>query len=371
LLFGETYKDAKLIKLEENYRSSGEILNLINDTASNISLGYNKKLFTSVTSLKTKPQVYKFKNDYSEAEFIGDEIIRLKNIMPYNKMSVLCRASYQSNFVQAEFLKRNIPFIMVGGIKFIEKKHIKDLIAYVKIIWNPADAISWHRVLTLLKGIGEGSANKIIEKVQNNEHKIDSLVSFNFSKNNEQLRELYNALNEASKETSILGVLNILIDYYKPILKSMEDDWKIRIEDFKVLKKLAIEYKTIDQFLSNLALDPPNDSNAAFAGDIDDQPTDCVTISTIHSSKGLEWNTVFVISLLDGAVPSYKAFEDFEQMEEERKLFYVACSRAKESLYLTLPSYLSTYTAFFDQESRFLKELEKDKYIFKDKSYYD
>jgi len=159
---------------------------------------------------------------------------------------------------------------------------------------------------------------------------------------------------------SLIDKLSIIEEYYIPLLRKLEDDWKIRIEDFTVLKQLCMEYKTVEEFISNLTIDPPNDSNASFTYADSSEAT--VTISTIHSAKGLEWNTVFVISLIDGLVPHYKSFTNYEELEEERKLFYVACSRAKEKLYLTAPAFHKTYDSFFCYISRFVKEIEQDKY---------
>ena len=187
-------------------------------------------------------------------------------------------------------------------------------------------------------------------------------------KDKEDIRLLYDMLNLASNSKSLLEMFEIVREYYVPILKKLEEDWEKRLEDFKVLERLCAEYRTLEALLSNVALDPPNKSKAEFISENDDNE-DAVTISTIHSAKGLEWNTVFVISMLDGAIPSYKAFNDYEQLEEERKLFYVACSRAKENLYLTSPTYLLTYGSYFDKLSRFLIEIDQNKYNIEE--YYD
>lgn len=171
-------------------------------------------------------------------------------------------------------------------------------------------------------------------------------------------------LFDASVAKNLIPTFSIIEKYYVELLKQLEDDWKSRIEDFKILKRLCAEHKTIETFLTNLALDPPSDTKAIYTKN--EKVDDAVTVSTIHSAKGLEWNTVFVISLIDGAIPNYHAYDDYEQMEEEKKLFYVACSRAKERLFLTAPSYYSTYAAFFEDISRFVAEIDKNKYILKE-----
>ena len=149
-------------------------------------------------------------------------------------------------------------------------------------------------------------------------------------------------------------------EFYIPVLKLIEDNWRERTEDFRVLKNLATEHTSLDSFLENLALDPPNDSVAVMESADDGQSTDKVTISTIHSAKGLEWPVVFVNSLVDGITPHHRSLDDFEALEEERKLFYVACSRAKTQLYLTAPNYFSSYSGYFDMASRFIAELSAD-----------
>ena len=146
-----------------------------------------------------------------------------------------------------------------------------------------------------------------------------------------------------------------------PILKNQKSDWKKSIQDFKVIKRLCSKYENIEEFLSHLALDPPNDAKAVFKN-TDDSNKDFVTISTIHSSKGLEWNTVFVICLIDGALPNKRSLNNPKELEEERRVFYVACSRAKENLYLTRPDYLEYYSSFFEDNSRFIEEIDPAKY---------
>ena len=271
----------------------------------------------------------------------------------------MCRSSFHSNSIQLELLKRNIPFVVYGGIKFIEKRHIKDIIAYFKVMWNPLDMISWNRILTLLNGVGKVTAQKTIQVLRETQGNLDLALNSNIIKRNEAIYQLFEMIRNALNFSNLIESFSVIEAYYVEILKKLEDDWKNRIEDFKVIRRLCSEYKNIEDFLSNLALDPPSNTKAIYEDS--DKLDDAVTISTIHSAKGLEWNTVFIISLIDGAVP-----HDYEKLEEERKLFYVACSRAKENLYLTAPSYYNTYAAYFDKISRFITEVDKNKYVVKE-----
>ncbi|WP_313597182.1 ATP-dependent helicase [Psychrobacter sanguinis] len=359
LLFGDSYPDAKLIKLEQNYRSTPAILDYVNALSEQITLGYQKKLFSDLPIAGNKPVLSRRSNEAEEAKYIANRIIDLKSDLDYNDFAVLSRTSFQSNRIQLEFMERNIPFIVVGGIKFIEKRHIKDILALVKILYNPNDSIAWHRILTLFKGVGEVTATKITQAINSSNDSFEPLLDPKLNKNKEQLIELYDVLIKAGQQTTVADTLDTLIEFYLPVLKTVEDNWRERAEDFRVLKNLAQEHSSLDNFLENLALDPPNDSVATLTQP-EQKNKDAVTISTIHSAKGLEWPVVFVNALVDGLMPHHRSVAEFEELEEERKLFYVACSRAKTHLYLTAPDYFSSFAGYFDKVSRFISEVSKD-----------
>jgi DNA helicase-2/ATP-dependent DNA helicase PcrA len=359
LLFGETYPHAKLIKLEQNYRSSPSVLNYINALSAQITLGYQKQLYSDAPIEGHKPVFRRLSDEPKEAGYITDKIVALKPEYDYNDFAVLCRTSFQSNYIQLEFMARNIPFIVVGGIKFIERRHIKDVLAFVKILYNPNDTIAWHRILTLFKGVGAVTATRLTQAITADNNAFESLLAAPFAKKSNQLEPLYHALTKAQQAESVETAIEHILEFYIPVLKLIEENWRERTEDFRVLKNLATEHTSLDSFLENLALDPPNDS-VAVMGNSDngqDSSNDKVTISTIHSAKGLEWPVVFVNSLVDGITPHHRSLDDFEALEEERKLFYVACSRAKTQLYLTAPNYFSSYSGYFDKPSRFIAEL--------------
>lgn len=362
LLFGETYPDAKLIKLEQNYRSTPAVLNYVNALSEHITLGYQKQLYSAAPIEGIKPTFCRLSNETKEAKYIADNVLALKSEYDYKDFAVLCRTSFQSNYIQLEFMERRIPFIVVGGIKFIERRHIKDVLAFVKILYNPNDTISWHRILTLFKGVGAVTATRLTQAITADNNSFEPLLTAKFAKKSTQLAPLHAVLIKASQADSVETIIELILEFYIPILKINEDNWRERSEDFRVLTNLAIEHDSLDSFLENLALDPPNDSVATKGtpeqGEEDD---DKLTISTIHSAKGLEWPVVFVNSLVDGMMPHYRSLSDFEELEEERKLFYVACSRAKHRLFLTAPDYFSSYSGYFDKASRFIAELSKDK----------
>lgn len=363
LLFGETYPEAKLIKLEQNYRSTPAVLDYINALSAQITLGYQKQLYSKMAIVGQKPVFSRLSDETREAKYIADKIIEHKADHDYNDYAVLCRTSFQSNYVQLEFMERGIPFIVVGGIKFVERRHIKDVLAFVKILYNPNDTIAWHRILTLFRGVGGVTATKLTQAINADNNSFEPLRAPVFSKKSAQLESLYALLSKASQAQAVEQVIEDILEFYIPVLKTLEENWRERSEDFRVLKNLATEYSSLDNFLENLALDPPNDSVAAMGQSkaSSEEDNDKVTISTIHSSKGLEWPIVFVNSLVDGMTPHHRSLDDFEELEEERKLFYVACSRAKTRLYLTAPDYFASYSGYFDKPSRFIAELSADK----------
>lgn len=366
LLFGESYPEAKLIKLEQNYRSTPAVLDYINALSAQITLGYQKQLYSEVSIKGVKPTFRRLSDETKEAKYIADKIIELKPSYDYQDFAILCRTSFQSNYVQLEFMERNIPFIVVGGIRFIERRHIKDVLAFVKILYNPNDTIAWHRILTLFKGVGAVTATRLTQAINADNNSFEPLLAPSFAKKSPQLKALHATLTKASQAESVETVIELILEFYIPLLKTIEENWRERSEDFRVLKNLAAEHDSLDNFLENLALDPPNDS-VATAGvpekgaEGSENNSNKVTISTIHSAKGLEWPVVFVNSLVDGITPHYRSLSDFEELEEERKLFYVACSRAKSRLFLTAPDYFSSYSGYFDKPSRFIAELPADK----------
>jgi len=363
LRFPETYPDCKFVRIEQNYRSNQDILSFTNSVVNNAKIGYKKKLF-STKVVPGKPIVKKFYNQEDEAEYIVSKILEIREReIPLNQIAVLYRASYHSNFIQAELLKRNIPYVVFGGIRFIERRHVKDIIAYLRIILNPLDPVSWNRVLKLIPGIGNVTASKILLHIHKFDGKID-FSGFTNYKYSSDLEKLGHILNQSSKqEVAIPNKIEILKDYYSPILKSIESDYEIRLMDIDVLYSLACKYDDLEKFLSDFALDPPSNRYQNQTNPLIDETEDKpLILSTVHSAKGLEWNSVLIPHLLDGLFPSARAVGDIEEIEEERRLFYVACTRAKEQLYLTMPSHVASWDAFFTLPSRFLVEVEKEKY---------
>jgi DNA helicase II / ATP-dependent DNA helicase PcrA len=365
LRFPQVYPDCIVIKIEENYRSNQNILDFTNCIIDNARIGYRKKLFTKIQNQHI-PIIQRVYGQDDEAVFIVNRIMELiEQGIPLNQIAVLNRADWHNRYIQAELNKRGIPYVVVGGFKFNERLHVRDVVAYLRISYNPLDAVSWHRVLKYLGGVGQVTASNIIATIQGSKDHF----AFDVFKQKKFYQELYalgRMLAKASQpEYTLTQKVEIISDYYAPLLKAREEDYLNRMQDIAVLIDLSKKYKSLDRFLSDFALDPPSKRVADQSRPLIDESEEKgkVTVSTIHSAKGLEWYAIFVPHALDGLFPSNRA-TNIEEMEEERRLFYVACSRAKEELYITFPRNIYSYDAFFHMPSRFLVEIDKTKYVF-------
>jgi DNA helicase-2/ATP-dependent DNA helicase PcrA len=327
-------------------------------------MGYKKHLHSKIFA-GGLPVVKKFYDQPTEAEYVVSKILEYREKgIALNQIAILVRAFWHAQYIEVELNRRGIPYVAVGGIAFNERKHVKDIIAYLRIVQNPYDAVAWHRVLKYIPGVGLVTARKIIEKIM--AEKSLNIDSFEKSRFIEGLRSLVNMLNEATgTQMSLTGRMELIKNYYTPILQSQEHDYQVRLLDIDVLIELAGRYDTLEKFLSDFALDPPSkkfgNRTTPLIDESEDKP---VTVSTIHSAKGLEWYSVIIPHALDGLIPSVRAIKNIEELEEERRLFYVACSRAKEELIITMPSYVSTYNGFLSYPSRFLVEMNKEKFIY-------
>jgi len=367
LRFPEVFPDCVLVKIEENYRSNQKVLDFTNSIIDNAKIGYRKKLFTN-NQKEHFPVVKRVYDQEEEAVFIVDRILELlEQGIELNQIAILNRADWHNRYIQTELSKRGIPYVVVGGFKFNERMHIKDVIAFLKLTFNPTDAVSWHRVLKYIGGVGQITASKVILDLQNAEDAF-SFEAFKARKFYNELLTMGQMLSKASQaELTLTQKIAVIRDYYLPILKSREADYLIRMQDVDVLVDLAKKYKSLDRFLSDFALDPPSKRVADQSTPLIDEGEEKgkLTVSTVHSAKGLEWYAVFIPHVLEGMFPSNRA-TTIEDMEEERRLFYVACSRAKEELYITFPRNIYSFDAFFHLPSRFLVEIDSQNYEFQE-----
>jgi len=239
------------------------------------------------------------------------------------------------------------------------------VISYLRIILNPYDAVAWHRVLKYLPGVGVMTARRIIERIiAEKGMKMDEFEKAKFA---EGLKRLTGMLEKARDPgITISKKIEFIKEYYTPLLQAREYDYQIRLLDINVLIDLSSKFDTLEKFLTNFALDPPSRNfgtkTVPLTDEGEDQP---LTVSTIHSAKGLEWFSVIIPHALDGLIPSVRALNNIEELEEERRLFYVACSRAKQDLLITMPSFVLNYNAFLSYPSRFLVEISKEKFNYR------
>ncbi len=352
--FPRIFKDAAVITLEENYRTTQPILNLTNKVISQAKEGFEKNLFTRKKGNKL-PVFVDLRNENAQSRYIAEKILELREEgLELKDMAVLFRSGWHSNDLEVELSSRNIPFVKYGGQKFVEAAHIKDIISYLRIIHNFHDQVSWLRALLLIPGIGPKSAQRIIENLNSQKDKDSKLLK------NEEVRELFGILAKFDKaDLRPEEAIEKFVKYYQPLLKNKYDDYHRRLNDIESLLRIASRYASLEGFLTDMALEPPE--RGIVESGLKDRDDSSLTLSTIHSAKGLEWHTVFMIYVAEGHLPSYLSLEDEESLEEERRLFYVASTRAKENLFLLKPHIDRSARAFMDmggsvftQASRFI-----------------
>jgi DNA helicase-2/ATP-dependent DNA helicase PcrA len=264
--------------------------------------------------------------------------------IPLNDIAVLFRSSYLSFDLEIELNKANIPFVKFGGFKFIETAHIKDLVAYLRVIENPRDAVAWNRILMLVDGVGPRTAEKVLEDVLARRVNTASggsspnLPAFwaDYNSYPGKVRDLFDVLKASAPDhISPADKVAQLINYYQPIFTTRYDDYTKRRKDLEMFQQITERYRSVGTLLADLALEPTTESVSDItAPGTDDEK---LILSTIHSAKGLEWHSVFVLYALDGRFPASRASLNDDAMEEERRLMYVACTRAKENLFITYP----------------------------------
>jgi len=337
LEFPRLFPGAKIIKLEENYRSTQPILDLSNQIIQRAKESYTKNLFTK-REKGVRPILVEAESENFQSRFVAQRILQLREEgVPLDDIAVLFRSSFHSFDLELELSRRGIPFIKRGGFKFIETAHIKDVLAHLRIIANPQDAVSWHRVILLLEGIGPKNAEKIMAHAMSGANPAQQLRSYPArGVIGDELKRLADLLDEASVEGMKPGEqIEAVNRYYLPILKrTHRDDLPKRQKDLEHFATITERYRSLDRLLADMALEPPSDS----VGDVlaVDREEGMLTLSTIHSAKGLEWHSVFIIWAVDGRFPSLYNKKE-EEFEEERRLMYVAATRAKENLYITYP----------------------------------
>jgi DNA helicase-2/ATP-dependent DNA helicase PcrA len=357
--FPKLFPGTRVIALEKNYRSTQPILDLTNAIIARAQERYTKNLFTSKGS-GPSPVLVAAENEQFQSRFICQRILELREEgVPLNEMAVLFRSSFHAFDLEIELSRHDIPFVKRGGFRFIETAHVKDVLAHLRIMANPGDAVSWHRVLLLLEGVGPRTSEEIIGWIASEGEPGARLETFPRRTLATDLRALANLVGRLHDLRSVPGEqVDEVLRYYEPILKRVHrEDYPKRRKDLEHFATIAARYSELETLLTDMALEPPSDSVAdVLAVDPDEG---LLTLSTIHSAKGLEWHSVFVIWAAEGKFPSEYNLHGEEEVEEERRLMYVATTRAKEQLYITYP--ISIYDRgvgfVMGKPSRFIEDL--------------
>ena len=296
-----------------------------------------------------------------EADFICQRILELLDEdISLSDICVLTRNARMSYNLEIELSKRAIPFQKFGGPKFMETAHIKDVVAHLRVILNPDDVISLTRILLLLKGVGASTVNNIMPIIKGDLNPDIKLLPSNKSQSLTPLFNTLGQLRDYSTTKKPEEIVSAVINYYRPILKDKYDDFSKREKDLDHFEYLSTQYSNLEDFISDLALEPPDASvEGMYKKNSDDE---ALTISTIHSAKGLEWDSVFIIGAVDGRFPSAYSFNSEEEMDEELRLMYVATTRAKNNLYITYPVDMYDYSMnmVLSKPSRFLDGIPDD-----------
>jgi len=369
LEFPKRYPDAKVFKIEMNYRSVPEILEVANAAITANVDQFQKNLQPTRESNAVKPAVVALNDGSEQAQFIAQRILELRDEdVDLNEIAVLYRAHYHALELQLELSRRGIPYQITSGIRFFEQAHIKDVISFIRFVANPRDEVAFKRMVKLSPGIGNRGAENLWnawEKSLNERGEITSwserLLPMNVSaKSKKHWTQLAHTLDEIApggQPNPPSGMITSLVEaIYDDYAKVNFTNYELRREDLNQLAAFARQFKDVNEFLSQLALISNVDAEAApnQTGD-----KEAVNLSTVHQAKGLEFHTVFVIWLTDGMFPSSRSLDTREALEEERRLFYVAITRAKDELYLTYPHMRLTggYGDVFQRPSRFLQEI--------------
>jgi DNA helicase-2/ATP-dependent DNA helicase PcrA len=334
--FPVLFPQTKVIKLEENYRSTQPILTFTNALMDKAQEKYTKCLFTERSDGEI-PKVIDTRSEPEQALFICRSIKeQMKEGRSINDLAVLFRAAHHSFELEMELARQGIPYVKYGGFKFMESAHIKDVLAHLRVIMNKSDTISWGRILRLIKGVGQVKSQSIIEWLQANKTSPREISKWPGAKRKDKgLKTLAKLLERISgKGVLPQTAIESVIRYYEPVLKEKFDDFPKRQKDLDQLTRMAERYNKLRTFVDDLILEPPT-SSADIALE---ERKDFLTLSTVHSAKGLEWSVIFIIWAMEGYFPSVKAYSNQEGIEEERRLMYVAATRAKDRIVICYPS---------------------------------
>lgn len=328
LNFPKIFPNTQIIRLEENYRSTQPILDVANDILSHASESFHKKLFSSRPGGEAVRLLSPL-SDASEAQLVVKRVEELLAVNLPHEIAVLFRSGFHSYPLEAALRRAGIPFRKYGGLRFVEASHIKDVLAYARLAINPLDFPAFSRLAAMAKGVGPKTCVKLHNLLVEGDAEKISKGFARFPDLTADMR-LIETLRDENSPPAVF--FDKLLDHYKPRLEIVyPDDWPSRLQGLEEIPQLAQSYSALDLFVADLALESPEDDNSK-------DREKCVTLSTVHSAKGLEWNSVIILDMVEDRFPSRHALNRSEDYEEERRLFYVACTRARKSLDIYAPS---------------------------------
>jgi len=328
---------ASVITLEENYRSTQGVLDAANALIAEGTRQYRKVLRTT-RGAGHKPRYVTVTDDQAQAEYVVARVLETRESgVPLKRQAVLFRSSHHSDPLELELTRRNIPFVKYGGLKFLEAAHVKDLLAVLRWADNPKNRIAAFRALQLLPGLGPSTAEQVVERFERADFSWTAFAAFQPPA---AVADAWTPFAELMVGLAVTdgpwqGQVGRAREWFEPHLERIYDSPHVRAGDLVQLERLAQQFATRDQFLAELALDPP-----AASGDHAGTPyldEDYLILSTVHSAKGQEWDTVFILNVADGNFPSEFSTGRSDQIEEERRLLYVAMTRARNDLHLIAP----------------------------------
>lgn len=366
--FPKQFEGATIVTLEQNYRSTQPILDVTNTLISRAEERFTKSLWTARAG-GDRPWLVTARDEQQQTRFVVDRVLELhEEGVPLREMAVLFRAGYMSADLEIELTNRQIPFEKWGGLKFLEAAHVKDVLAFLRILDNPRDEVSWYRLLLLLPGIGDVTARAMMSSMAERDWDPDAFTHFlpppRAREAHTKLAALLRTLAAGEDGDPDVGrEIDAIRQLYDGLLRERYDRPEPRLADLDQLRVIASGYPTRNAFLSAIALEPPqNTQDLGGGGGAED---DCLVLSTSHSAKGKEWDAVFLIWAVDGWFPSSRSLDDQDQLEEERRLMYVAMTRARNHLAVVYPLHVyatrrgADYS--IDQLSRFVDRGVRDR----------
>ena len=326
---------ARIVTLEQNYRSTRPILDASNAVIALAAERFTKNLW-SRREASQRPLLVAVRDESDQARYVVERVLQNREAgLPLKSQAVLFRTSHHSDTLEFELTRRNIPFVKFGGLKFLEAAHVKDMLAALRFAENPRDRVAGFRVTQLVPGIGPASAARILDRLASPDPAA-MLVTYAPPRAGAEWKDFAALFDSLFRRASAWPAeFEQVRRWYEPHLERLHDDAAARMADLAQLEQIAASYRSREQFLTDLTLDPPSSTSDEAGAPLLDE--DFLILSTIHSAKGQEWKSVFVLNAVDGCIPSDLATGSADEIEEERRLLYVALTRAKDQLDVIVP----------------------------------